>query len=814
MATMMTGLWRMRGGFPYAMLLAWLLAVFACDARGESRLVESSTALPASLYNVAVGTETTLEFDLPDGTKGATEATLDLFVDDIDEAAEAQLFVNGHGPIAWPSAILGEGEHLGSVQIGLDQLKAGKNVFRFVFADDLGGSTMGYVILKAGLRLDSERRAVREEKAAAASEAYRNEILKMEGLVSYWPLDAVKGGTAPDVADKRDASLRNCIAAPLGVAGECLNFNGQDSVMLVDAESLASVLNGAPAVTVELWIAPDRNRSVAQDVMTLRGRENYGSVMTLEGLTLKAFMRAQKEAVPPAFGQLTARRFSHVVLIGDFEKGTLGFYVDGVGGSSARDYAGKQASYAGNTTPTTFGAANAEGSNAFAGLIDEVAIYRRALDQETIRQHYALGLRSAEAAQTSGTKLTAGDLPGAGLSYIACRARNDARRPWPIIDGFYPANIIELADGTWITEQGQKSKDRGRTWTSSEPLFVHGGRKYYGIGILRLTNGDLGMYYMLGWSIETAVGNGNSNWFFHWSSDEGQTWSEAVKITLDGATAGLTGTMFALKDGRLVVTTYSQFLPRQGLWGGSWGTYKGHRIKTESEGHFGEMEVGRVYTSDDFGRSWKPCDGWIMGWRQGPEKWTDSFTEPSCVELADGRLFMMGRSLVGRIFACESTDRGDTWGYAYPTELMSSFSPGRLVRLPGTGNLLYIWNQLSREENRRGLRRCRLSSAISKDGGKTWTHFKNIAAIKSLADTTQVPPDPLMTPCWADDDVGEVPEDFEMWHYPSATVMGEELLLSVAHNTIRLTTAKDGKEEASYVGGALTWIIPVSWFYE
>ena len=814
MTTITTKTRRGRTGLLCAMALACLLTGFAADVRAGSRLFESSTTLPVSLYGVAVGTEKVLEFDLPEGAQGAAEATLELLVDDIDEPAEALLFLNDHGPIAWPASILGEGEHLGAVPIPLDKLRAGKNVFRFVFADDLGGSTMGYVILKAGLRLDSEGRAEREEKAAAASEAYRNEILKTEGLVSYWPLDAAKGGTAPDVADNRDASLRNCIAARVGVASECVNFNGQDSVMLVDAESLASALNGAPAITVELWIAPDRNRTVAQDVMTLRGRENYGSVTTLEGLALKAFMRAAKEAIPAAFGQLTARRFSHVVLIGDFEKGTLGLYVDGAGGFSARDFAGKQARYGGNTTPTSFGAANAECSNAFAGLIDEVAIYRRALDQETIQRHYELGLRSAEAARTSGTKLTAGDLPGTGLSYIACRARNDARSPWPVIDGFYPGNIIELADGTWLTEQGQKSKDRGRTWSSSEPLFIHGGQKYYGFGILRLPSGDLGMYYDRGWSLATAIGNGNSNWFFHRSSDEGKTWSEPVKITLDGATAGLSGTMFALKDGRLVVTTYSQFLPRQGLWGGSWGTYKGHRIKTESEGHFGEMEVGRVYTSDDFGRSWKACDGWIMGWREGPEKWTDSFTEPSCVELGDGRLFMMGRSLVGRIFACESTDRGDTWGYAYPTELMSSFSPGRLVRLPGTGDLLYIWNQISREENRRGLRRSRLSSAISKDGGKTWTHFKNIAAIKSLADKTRIPPDPLMTPCWANDDVGEVPEDFEMWHYPAATVMGDELFLSVAHNKIRLTTAKDGKEEATEVGGALTWIIPVSWFCE
>jgi hypothetical protein len=58
--------------------------------------------------------------------------------------------------------------------------------------------------------------------------------------------------------------------------------------------------------------------------------------------------------------------------------------------------------------------------------------------------------------------------------------------------------------------------------------------------------------------------------------------------------------------------------------------------------------------------------------------------------------------------------------------LASSYSPCRLGILPGTGDMVVIWNQVSREEIRKGLRRCRLSSAVSSDGGRTWAHFKNI----------------------------------------------------------------------------------------
>ena len=820
MATMMTQKWRNARRILCSATLVWTLSVFAEAAHSQSRQFESSTELPVSLYNVEIGTEKMLEFNLPDGTQGAVEAKLELLVDDIDEAAEALLFVNEHGPIAWPASILGEGKHLGAVPIPLDMLKRGKNVFTFVFADDLRESTMGFVVLKAGLRLYSHKRAVRKERAAAAREAYRNEILGTEGLISYWPLDEIKGTTARDIVGKRNALLRKCTTGRTGVAGECVEFDGAKSVMLVDAELLAAALNGAGGITLELWIVPDSAPEDTQGIVTLRGRQDYGSTITRQKSSVSGSIRTEKESVEAVSGTIpdySHRRFSHVVLVGDFEKGTLVFYIDGVraGGTSRPGYANTRAVYGGTATDaTTFGAANINCAGAFAGLIDEIAIYRRPLDPETIEKHHELGRHSAATAEAARSKLTAGDIPGWRLSEsnISCRAIETPKYPWPTIWDFCPANIVELADGTWITNRAQRSKDRGRSWTKDQALGSSGRN---GEGLLRLTNGELGMYYSQGWDLATAVGNGSSVYYFRWSSDEGETWSEPVRITLPGAMAGLAGEMFTMKDGRLVLTTYSQFLPRLGLWGGSYGTYKGHRIKTESEGHFGCMEVVRVYYSDDFGRSWQTCDGWIMGFRaDAKERWTDSFTEPTCIELNDGSLFMMGRTLVGRAYAARSSDRGHTWGYAYPTELVASYSPGRLVRLPQTGDLVYIWNQISREENNRGLRRSRLSSAVSKDGGKTWGHFKNIAAIKSLADTTRVPVDPSLTPRWGDDEIGELPEDFKMWHYPTATVMGEELFLGVAVTWFGIGKTEYGEEEVIWRGAALTWIIPVNWFYE
>ena len=376
-----------------------------------------------------------------------------------------------------------------------------------------------------------------------------------------------------------------------------------------------------------------------------------------------------------------------------------------------------------------------------------------------------------------------------------------------VIEGFYPANIVRMRDGSLITENGWHSTDAGRTWRK-DPGF-----RKTGLGLLRLPNAELGIYFVDKWNMATALGNDTNNWYFCWSADEGKTWSNPVQITLPGLTMGLFGTVFCLRDGRVLLVTYSQFIAsRFDKRGGSWGAYKGVRFQTETEGHFPVAEVCRVYYSDDNGRHWKASDGWIMGWRDN--RWTDAFTEACGVELKDGRILLMGRALTGRLYQAFSDDRGYSWWPgAHPTALMSSYSPCRIARLPKTGDILCVWNQLSRSEIRRGLRRCRLSCAVSRDEGQTWEHFKNIEAIKSLDATAHLPPDPDMTPVLGDDEVGEVPDDFAVFHYPSISVVGNEVFVSYARNEAQVVRNKEGKPSVSYRGGARTRILPADWFY-
>jgi predicted neuraminidase len=95
--------------------------------------------------------------------------------------------------------------------------------------------------------------------------------------------------------------------------------------------------------------------------------------------------------------------------------------------------------------------------------------------------------------------------------------------------------------------------------------------------------------------------------------------------------------------------------------------------------------------------------------------------EPGVVELKDGRLMMFSRTTDGSQFVCYSSDRGETWTDAEPSNIISPCSPASIERIPATGDLLLVWNNHKDVEPQyQGSKRTPLTVAISKDEGKTW----------------------------------------------------------------------------------------------
>jgi len=122
----------------------------------------------------------------------------------------------------------------------------------------------------------------------------------------------------------------------------------------------------------------------------------------------------------------------------------------------------------------------------------------------------------------------------------------------------------------------------------------------------------------------------------------------------------------------------------------------------------------RVYYSDDEGMNWTPSETVV----DVPQSKAGA-QEPGVVELKDGRVMMWMRTSTGKVYKCDSLDRGRTWSQPVPMSVQSPLSPQSIKRHPQTGDLILVWNNSPD-------RRRPLTCAVSRDEGETWKHFKDL----------------------------------------------------------------------------------------
>lgn len=373
--------------------------------------------------------------------------------------------------------------------------------------------------------------------------------------------------------------------------------------------------------------------------------------------------------------------------------------------------------------------------------------------------------------------------------------KSDAMPDYPVLRKPPPAGVIELVDagfssvlelkdGCILANNGMISRDGGATWseTSSPEEGVAGGT------FVRLTSGAI----------------------LHWdgrrsrvSRDESKTWSQPVEAVHDQWGGPSTYVPVVLSNGRVLVPCSLDFNPKfeEFLYDNvlARGTMKGRLVRVEGHQHLPELYMTFLVLSDDEGQSWTMEQDNNIKTYGAPDKgnhpqalwgWFDSegvpngngghwsFGEAAVAEGNDGSLLMFGRSEVGRIVYSRSHDLGLSWSALLPTELASSGSPPQLVRMPNSGDLLCVWNQVSREEIRRGYRRGRLSAAISRDSGYTWENFKTLELSDGLADVDHIGPEYPIRMVRARDDVGELPGIFLGCSYSNISFAGDKVFVS------------------------------------
>lgn len=239
---------------------------------------------------------------------------------------------------------------------------------------------------------------------------------------------------------------------------------------------------------------------------------------------------------------------------------------------------------------------------------------------------------------------------------------------------------------------GKISRDAGRSWSQPFTIVANQGRmNVMAASLLRLRSGKLALTYNL------KNSEADCRVLFRTSSDEGKTWSEPVTITPAIR-------YWVINNDRLVQLRSGELLAPV-TFVDDWR--KSHHTQNV------------VFRSGDAGRSWDAGDTVdIPNGRRGAD-------EPGVIELRDGRIMMIIRSDLGKIFRCYSSDGARHWTAPEPMPLDSPTAPASIARVPSTGDLLLVWNN-SRPGPKHMNDRFPLTAAVSRDEGLTWEHIRNL----------------------------------------------------------------------------------------
>ncbi len=259
------------------------------------------------------------------------------------------------------------------------------------------------------------------------------------------------------------------------------------------------------------------------------------------------------------------------------------------------------------------------------------------------------------------------------------------------VEDYSPAQVDEI-----------HSDDGGDTWSRPRVVVPNtAGQNVSSASLLRLADGRLAFFYE----------RKNSTLDLHplmcVSADEGATWSEPRPLFQAPG-------YFVLNNDRVIQTRRGRLIAPVAY----------HRTLRPRPGGYEAIDLRGIviwYLSDDCGLTWREADTW---WGL-PVAGRDGLQEPGAVELADGSLFSWARTDVGAQYGFRSVDGGATWSAPEPTRLATPCSPAAIKRLPGSADLLAVYNDHSGRfpyphDTGTYQGRSPLVAAISADGGRTW----------------------------------------------------------------------------------------------
>jgi hypothetical protein len=332
----------------------------------------------------------------------------------------------------------------------------------------------------------------------------------------------------------------------------------------------------------------------------------------------------------------------------------------------------------------------------------------------------ALCVSAAPAAEPAGGSAAAPRVvssfqaePGEGYPF-----RQNMYRALQLPDGRLIALSIARDKTRQQTLQGRSSPDNGSTWSEPQDLMQFP-KEAGGFGLFEAMVDQQGEIQFF------VLCDGNSGIMFPkedgtpaydtleiWharSRDKARAWDKP-KLIRKGKNGDLLS-VTQMRSGRIVLPICFDTGRTTSNWGEGILKYA----------YTGAYACGSMH-SDDNGQTWHDSPDVLSV--ETPDLHTYGADEPVAIQLKDGRVWMLMRTQRGRFYESFSDD-GHRWSAPQPSRLISSDSPAGLIRLKDDSLLLFS-NACLRYPYAYGARYV-LHAAISKDEGKTWRGFREVA---------------------------------------------------------------------------------------
>ncbi|MBU6427178.1 hypothetical protein KGQ27_02965, partial [Patescibacteria group bacterium] len=367
------------------------------------------------------------------------------------------------------------------------------------------------------------------------------------GLVGHWTFDEGSGATAADSSGNgNNGTLVNGPAWVAGKIGQALSFNGTNNLVSIPG---SSIFDFQGDFTVSAWV-----KTTSSGAVVGRALNNQSVLWRI----YNGFFEYQTSgandfhAWPPANYQDGNWHMVTAVVSGT----QAAFWVDGVSGTPVT-ISGIPAL---SGWPIYIGADRSDGLDAYAGTVDDVRVYNRALSASEIKQLYASGQNAVSSSPTQQPATTPVSSPAV--------TSTPSSPPAPAIQ--YTPNVPTDAVSTpqpqpishnWFVNSRATGSNTGTDWNNAwkdgpdiqwslikpgDTIYwaggAYGGNVRVGasgtagnpIRILRVRSTDTAAVSAPGWdpSFDSQVVMSGGDWFygFYWGDGDGI----GSYVTIDG----------------------------------------------------------------------------------------------------------------------------------------------------------------------------------------------------------------------------------------------------------------------------------------